>query len=282
MKDGLITLEYVNTVIKRRKRNIHKGDCGRILLIAGSLGMAGAAVLCGRGALRSGAGLVRIATLEEIFSIVQVGVPEATCVSRKSLNLDKLNYDAISAGPGLGEELEDADLIRKILQEYEGTFVLDADGLNQIAKNNMQEELKNSLCKVIITPHIGEAARLLSIDITNAKTMDRQELSTRLVEKTNAIVVLKGEGTIVATPEGNSYTNTTGNPGMATGGAGDVLTGIITSLSGQGLLPEDAAKAGVYLHGLAGDLGAQRFGEYGLIAGDIAEMTALAIKKILG
>ena len=282
MKDGLITLEYVNTVIKRRKRNIHKGDCGRILLIAGSLGMAGAAVLCGRGALRSGAGLVRIATLEEIFSIIQVGVPEATCVSRKSLNLDKMNYDSISAGPGLGEELEDADLIRKILQEYEGTFVLDADGLNQIAKNNMQEELKNSLCKVIITPHIGEAARLLSIDITNAKTMDRQELSTRLVEKTNAIVVLKGEGTIVATPEGNSYTNTTGNPGMATGGAGDVLTGIITSLSGQGLLPEDAAKAGVYLHGLAGDLGAQRFGEYGLIAGDIAEMTALAIKKILG
>lgn len=282
MKDGLITLEYVNTVIKRRKRNIHKGDCGRILLIAGSLGMAGAAVLCGRGALRSGAGLVRIATLEEIFSIIQVGVPEATCVSRKSLNLDKMNYDCISAGPGLGEELEDADLIRKILQEYEGTFVLDADGLNQIAKNNMQEELKNSLCKVIITPHIGEAARLLSIDITNAKTMDRQELSTRLVEKTNAIVVLKGEGTIVATPEGNSYTNTTGNPGMATGGAGDVLTGIITSLSGQGLLPEDAAKAGVYLHGLAGDLGAQRFGEYGLIAGDIAEMTALAIKKILG
>nr|WP_315023345.1 NAD(P)H-hydrate dehydratase [uncultured Aminipila sp.] len=282
MKDGLITLKYVNTVIKRRKRNIHKGDCGRILLIAGSLGMAGAAVLCGRGALRSGAGLVRIATLEELFPIIQVGVPEATCVSRRSLDLDKTKYDSISAGPGLGEELEDADLIRKILQEYEGTFVLDADALNQIAKNNMQEELKNSLCKVIITPHIGEAARLLSIDITNAKTMDRQELSRRLVEKTNAIVVLKGEGTIVATPEGNSYTNTTGNPGMATGGAGDVLTGIITSLSGQGLLPEDAAKAGVYLHGLAGDLGAQRFGEYGLIAGDIAEMTALAIKKILG
>lgn len=282
MKDGLITLEYVNTVIKRRKRNIHKGDCGRILLIAGSLGMAGAAILCGRGALRSGAGLVRIATLEELFPIIQVGVPEATCVSRRSLNLDDTKYDAISAGPGLGEELENADLIRKILHEYEGTFILDADGLNQIAINKMQEDLKKSLCKVIITPHLGEAARLLSIDISMAKMMDRQELASRLVEKTNAIVVLKGEGTIVATPEGNSYTNTTGNPGMATGGAGDVLTGIITSLSGQGILPEDAAKAGVYLHGLAGDLGAQHFGEYGLIAGDIAEMTALAIKKTLG
>lgn len=282
MKDGLITLEYVNTVIKRRKRNIHKGDCGRILLIAGSLGMAGAAILCGRGALRSGAGLVRIATLEELFPIIQVGVPEATCVSRRSLNLDDTKYDAISAGPGLGEELEDADLIRKILHEYEGTFILDADGLNQIAINKMQEDLKKSLCKVIITPHLGEAARLLSIDISMAKMMDRQDLASRLVEKTNAIVVLKGEGTIVATPEGNSYTNTTGNPGMATGGAGDVLTGIITSLSGQGILPEDAAKAGVYLHGLAGDLGAQHFGEYGLIAGDIAEMIALAIKKTLG
>lgn len=282
MKDGLITLEYVNTVIKRRNRNIHKGDCGRILLIAGSLGMAGAAVLCGRGALRSGAGLVQIAALEEIFSIIQVGVPEATCVSRESLNLDKPRYDAIGAGPGLGEESKNGNLIRKILQNYEGTFVLDADGLNQIALNHMQPDLRKSLCKVIITPHTGEAARLLGIDIAEAKAMDRGELSSCLVEKTNAVVVLKGEGTIVATPEGNSYTNTTGNPGMATGGAGDVLTGIITSLSGQGLLPEDAAKAGVYLHGLAGDLGAQHFGEFGLIAGDIAEMTALAIKKTLG
>lgn len=282
MKDGLITLEYVNNVIKRRKRNIHKGDCGKVLLIAGSLGMAGAAVLCGRGALRSGAGLVRISALEELFPIIQVALPEATCVSRKSLNWDKLEYNAIAAGPGLGEVLEDANLIRKILQEFQGTFVLDADGLNQIALNNMQGELRKSLCKVIITPHIGEAARLLSIDIAEAKAMDRQELSRHLVEKTNAIVVLKGEGTIVAMPGGNSYTNITGNPGMATGGAGDVLTGIIASLSGQGLLPEDAAKAGVYLHGLAGDLGVEHFGEYGLIAGDIAEMVALAIKKTIG
>lgn len=282
MKNGLITLEYVNTVIKRRNRNIHKGNCGKILLIAGALGMAGAAILCGRGALRSGAGLVKIATLEELFPIIQVGVPEATCVSRRSLNLDKQKFDAIAAGPGLGEDLQDANLIIKILKEYEGTLVLDADGLNQIAINNKQDELKNSFCKVIITPHIGEAARLLSIDIVKAKNMDRQELSKRLVDKTNAIVVLKGAGTIVAMPGGNSYTNTTGNPGMATGGSGDVLTGIITSLIGQGLVPEDAAKVGVYLHGLAGDIGVQRLGEYGLIAGDIADMTALAIKKTLG
>ncbi|MFV0516871.1 MAG: NAD(P)H-hydrate dehydratase [Aminipila sp.] len=282
MKNCLITLEFVNTVIKRRKRSIHKGDCGRILLIAGTLGMAGAAILSGKGALRSGAGLVSIATLDEIFPIIQVGVPEATCVSRRSLNLDKHRYDAIAIGPGLGEEAEDAEIIKKILEEYSGTLVLDADGLNLIAKNNMQSIMRNALCKVIITPHIGEAARLLSVEISELKNRDRLEVSKLLVEKTGAIVVLKGEGTIVATPQGNSYTNTTGNPGMATGGSGDVLTGIITSLAGQGLLPEDAAKAGVFIHGLAGDIGADKFGEYGLIAGDIPDMTALAIKQILG
>lgn len=281
MKNGLITDEYVNTVIKRRKRNIHKGDCGKILLIAGSKGMAGAAVLCAKGALRSGAGLVKISAPEEIFPIIQTGVTEATCVSRESLNLDRLSFDAVAAGPGLGEDKENGYLIKKILKEYEKTFVLDADGLNQISINHMQENLRCASCNVIITPHIGEAARLLNMSITEAKETDRQKLAELLVEATNAIVVLKGENTIVATTKGNSYTNTTGNPGMATGGSGDVLTGIITSLAGQGLLPEDAAKAGVYLHGLAGDMGAEHFGEYGLIAGDLPEMTALAIKRTL-
>lgn len=282
MKSGLITLDFVNTVIKRRERNIHKGDCGRILLIAGTLGMAGAAILCARGALRSGAGLVSIAAPVEIFPILQVGIPEATCVSRKSLNLDKLRYDAVAAGPGLGEEKENVELIKKILSEYEGTFVLDADGLNQIALNRMQAEVRNASCKVIMTPHMGEAARLMDIDLEHAKNTDRVSLAASLAEKTNAIVVLKGEGSIVATRWGASYTNTTGNPGMATGGSGDVLTGIITSLAGQGLSPVDAAKAGVYIHGMAGDIGSENVGEYGLIAGDIAEMTALAIKQILG
>ncbi|QIB69132.1 NAD(P)H-hydrate dehydratase [Aminipila butyrica] len=281
MKDGLITLEYVNTVIKRRDRSIHKGDCGRILLIAGSLGMAGAAVLCGRAALRSGAGLVQIAVPEELFPILQMGVPEATCVSRKSLNLDWQRYDAIAVGPGLGEDAEHGELIRRIAREYEGTLVLDADGLNQAARNHLQEDLRKARCSLIISPHIGEAARLLDMEVGQAGAWDRQELARLLVEKTNAIVVLKGAETIVATPEGTSYTNTTGNPGMATAGSGDVLTGIITSLSGQGLLPVDAAKAGVCLHGLAGDLGADRLGEYGLTAGDLTVMTALAMKKIL-
>lgn len=282
MKNGLITQEYVNTVIKRRTRDIHKGDCGRILLAVGSYGMAGAAVLCGRGALRSGAGLVTISAPEEIFPVLQIGVTEATCVSRTSHDWKRRGYDAIAAGPGMGEDERDADLIGDILKNYEGTFVLDADGLNHISRYKMQERLKKASCRVIITPHIGEAARLLDMTVSEAADMDRYSLAAALVEKTGAVTVLKGADTIVATPQGKSYTNTTGNPGMATGGAGDVLTGIIVSLAGQGLNPEDAAKAGVYLHGAAGDLGAERFGEYGLAAGDIADMTALAIKKILG
>lgn len=280
--NGLITQEYVNTVIKRRKRDIHKGDCGKVLLIAGSFGMAGAAVLCGRGALRSGAGLVQIAVPEELFTIIQASVPEATCIPRASLNTDFQQYNAIAVGPGLGEDSNNAELIKKILKNYDKTLVLDADGLNHISRSDLFEPLKNAACKVIITPHIGEAARLLQMTSFEAKQMERKKLAEELVQATNTIVVLKGENTIVAMPNGDSYTNTTGNPGMATGGSGDVLTGVITALAGQGLGPEHAAKAGVYIHGLAGDLGTESFGEYGLVAGDIASMCALAIKQILG
>lgn len=281
MKSCLINSDYVNTVIKRRKSDIHKGNCGRILLIAGSFGMAGAATLCGRGALRSGAGLVTFSVNEDIVSILQTGVTEATCVLRSSHNWNDRKYDAIAIGPGLGEDERDAELIKSILKDYEGTLVLDADGLNHIARNHMYEELRQASCSVIITPHIGEAARLLELSVGEVVQMDRDLVAKKLVKKTNAIVVLKGEGTIVATPDMESYINTTGNPGMATGGAGDVLTGIITSLAGQGLQPVDAAKAGVFLHGMAGDIGAEMLGEYGLLASDIAQMTALAIKKVL-
>lgn len=282
MKSCLINLEYVNTVVKRRNRDIHKGDCGRVLVIAGSVGMAGAAILCGRGALRSGAGLVTLGATEETFNILQTGIAEATCVLRTSHNWKDRGYDAIAIGPGLGDYEDDKKLIEDILKNYEGPVVLDADGLNHVARNHMQEDLKQAKAKVIITPHIGEAARLLDMDTKDVASMDREAVAMMLVEKTNAIVVLKGHGTVVATPNKMSYINTTGNPGMATGGSGDVLTGIIVALAGQGLRPEDAAKVGVFVHGLAGDLGAEQIGEYGLVAGDIAQLTALAFKKILG
>lgn len=281
-KAGLINLEYVNTVIKERPRDIHKGDCGRVLIIAGSVGMAGAAMLCARGALRAGAGLVRISAPEELYPILQVGVPEATCVSRDISTLDYMAADVIAIGPGLGDDEANGELLRTILENYKKTIVLDADGINTISREDLGQALKETEARVIMTPHPGEAARFLRYHGKSVDIADRQRTLQDLAECSGAICVLKGSGTLVAAADGQSYINTTGNPGMATGGSGDVLTGIIAALAGQGLEPEDCAKAGVFIHGMAGDIAAEQMGEAGVIAGDISAMTALALKRIIG
>jgi NAD(P)H-hydrate epimerase len=279
----IITMEYVKTVIMKRKRDIHKGDCGKVLVVAGSKGMAGAAVLCGKAALRAGAGLVRVAVDEELFPIIQTALPEATCVPRKLSNLGLDGYDAVAVGPGLGDDAGNDIIIEFILNECSKTVVLDADGLNSVARTGKAWDIRNSPAGVVITPHMAEAKRLvmsLRPDWEWPGAAGRAEIAGMLAEGTSAVAVLKGAGTIVASKECGSYTNTTGNPGMATGGSGDALTGIIAALAGQGLNPWDSAKAGVYIHGRAGDLAASKFGEFGLTAMDIAEMTALAIKEI--
>lgn len=281
-KTGLINLEYVNTVIKERPRDIHKGDCGKVLVIAGSVGMAGAAVLCARGALRAGAGLVRISAPEELYSILQVGVPEATCVPRERSLPELAACDAAAVGPGLGDDETNAGLIRGILENYDKTIVLDADGINAISRFDLGKSLKATKAQVILTPHPGEAARFLRYCGEDISGADRLRVAELLVRHSGAICVLKGSKTLVATRDGNSYINTTGNPGMATGGSGDVLTGIIAALAGQGHSPETCAKAGVFLHGMAGDLCAESLGETGMTSLDLANMTALAFKNIIG
>ena len=278
----LIDLEYVNTVIKERPRDIHKGDCGRVLVIAGSVGMAGAAMLCARGALRAGAGLVRISAPEELYPILQVGVPEATCVSRDISRLDYMAHDVIAIGPGLGDDAGNGEIIRTILENYKKTVVLDADGINTIVRADLGQALMNTEAQVIMTPHPGEAKRFLEYFGLDVNTKDREKTINDLVVCSNAICVLKGSGTLVAAPHEKSYINTTGNPGMATGGSGDVLTGIIAALAGQGIKPVDAARAGVFIHGMAGDISAEQMGETGMTAMDIANNTALAFKQIIG
>lgn len=278
----LINLEYVNTVIKERPRDIHKGDCGRVLVIAGSVGMAGAAMLCARGALRSGAGLVRISAPEELYPILQVGVPEATCVSRDISRLDYMANDVIAIGPGLGDDDSNGEIIRTILENYKKTIVLDADGINTIVRADLGQALMNTEAKVIMTPHPGEAKRFLEYFGLDVNTENREKTVDDLVVCSNATCILKGSGTLVAAPHEKSYINTTGNPGMATGGSGDVLTGIIAALAGQGTEPVDAARAGVFIHGMAGDISAQQMGEIGMTAMDIANNTALAFKRIIG
>ncbi len=281
-KPGLIDEAFVNTFIKKRDKELHKGKCGRVLVIAGSKGMAGAAVLSARGALRSGAGLVRISVPEELFPILQTGVPEATCVSR-SLPPDRLEeYQAIVIGPGLGDELSNVPIIKTVFNSNCPAIVLDADGLNLLAGDDeLKEAARQTAGRLIITPHPGEAARLLGCAVAEVNA-DRVEAVCRLTEQTGAVAVLKGAGTLVATQNRQTYINTTGNPGMATGGSGDVLSGIIGALAGQGLSCLAATACGVYIHGSAGDMAARALGEYGITASDIAAMTGLAIQKITG
>ncbi len=272
----LITKEYVNNIIRQRPQDIHKGQCGRVLIIAGSKAMTGAAVLCARGALRSGAGLVYVSLPSEVFPVVQISVPEAICVLR-SPETDFGMYDAVAVGPGIGVDAENKALIRKILKEYRKTLVIDADGLNTVASADLFEDMRTSSADIVITPHMGEAARLLG-----TMPSDREEIAQNLSALTGATAVLKGAGTVVASAGEKSYINTTGNPGMATAGSGDTLTGIIASLSAQGYSGFDAAACGVYIHGLAGDMAADATGQWGITASDIAEFTPRAIKSIIG
>ena len=160
----LIDGDLVNTFIKKRDRELHKGDCGRVLVIAGKEGMAGAAVLSARGALRAGAGLVRISAQKEIYPILQIGVPEATCISRTLLPEELNGYQAVVMGPGLGDEDKHADLIENVFQAYEGPLVLDADGLNLLARNMDWLKLRAER-PLILTPHPGEGGRLLGLAV---------------------------------------------------------------------------------------------------------------------
>lgn len=285
-KTGLITREYVNTVIKKRPRDIHKGKCGRVLIIAGSAGMAGAAVLAARGALKSGAGLVSAAVLRELFPILQAAVPQATCmdVSEGFSNRSFDIYGAIAAGPGLGVDKRSYLLTEEILRKYEGTVILDADALNSLcAFDEGLQALKKRTAPVILTPHSGEADRLLSaLHEPQLEELGRIAAAETLSRGTGSVVLLKGADTVVTSENGGTYINTTGNPGMATGGSGDVLTGVITAIAASGADAIDAAKAGAFMHGLAGDIAAREYGQWGMTSVEIADALPAAFKKIVG
>ena len=261
---------------KRRKRDANKGDFGRLLIVAGSKGMAGAAILCAKGAIRAGVGLVNCFVPNEIIPIVQGGVPEATCLKKTPSPKELATYDAIAIGPGLGVGIAAQRAVAYVTENYGGKLILDADALNVIAGTNIELDEDT-----IITPHPGEAARLLGT--TTEVVQARREASAAfLAEKLGCIAVLKGAGTLVSItdPVMKLFVNTTGNPGMATGGSGDVLTGVIASLAAQGMDPLTAARAGVYIHGFAGDLVAKEIGEDGLVAGDLPEAIGRTIKYL--
>jgi len=281
IKSHLIDMEYVLRLLPKRRNDSNKGTYGKVLVVAGSRGMTGAASLTGLSALRSGAGLVYMAaplSLVPIFAgtlIEAVAIPfedgNKGCLGRESIPgiLKQLeNVDVAAVGPGLSAGDEIAEVVYNIVKNSQVPIVLDADGINVLAKD--VSVLKGLKSQMVITPHPGEMARLLGASVKEVQD-DRVNVARTFSKQWGVITVLKGSRTIIASPEGDIYINTTGNPGMATGGSGDVLTGIIAGFIGQGLKPLDASIAGVYLHGLCGDRIAARKGEYGLIAGDLAQ-----------
>lgn len=263
------------TILKIRDNKSHKGDFGKVLVVAGSVGMAGAAMLCGKAAVKSGAGIVRFAVPAELFHILQIGVPEAICLERNFDEIDIHQYEAITLGSGIGLNKSNIPVIKKVLNEYAGKLVLDADGLNCVMKYSLYGNLRQSRADIILTPHLGEAARLLEVESIDVK--DREKSAREIQEVFGKTVVMKGANTLVVDKQ-RIYVNDTGNPGMATAGSGDVLSGIIAALAAQGYDGYTAAKIGVYVHGLAGDLCEKEIGQIGMTAMDIVEKVPMAFK----
>ncbi|MFA4905442.1 MAG: NAD(P)H-hydrate dehydratase [Candidatus Margulisiibacteriota bacterium] len=260
--------------LPKRKPNTHKGDYGKVFILAGSEGMLGAAILCSRGALRVGAGLVYLEVPEKSKEAVNLATPEVVMATRDTA----LKCSALAVGPGLGWRRTAArDLLFKLNDDrITCPVVLDADGL--MAFVNDIGSLQKLNLNLILTPHPGEMGRLLNRRSEEIQK-NREKVAGEAAKLFNCVVVLKGNRTLIADNTGKIATNETGNPGMATAGMGDVLTGMIAGLAGQGWSPFEAAVTGVHLHGLAGDLAAKEKGEYGMIASDLVEMIPAAILK---
>lgn len=276
----MVTEEDIAEVFQPRDKFSHKGTYGHAMLIAGSKGKMGAALLAARSCLRSGAGLLTVHIPQRGEVIVQTAFPEAM------ISLDPhqdyfttvpeiATYSAIGLGPGLGQHLESAAALERLLQTTDKPVVLDADALNLIASN---KDLLNRIPeRSILTPHPKEFDRIAG---ESNSMFERLKKAQVFAQDHKLCIVLKGTYTAICTPGGNVYFNSSGNPGMATAGSGDVLTGIILGLLTQGAEPETAAVSGVFLHGTAGDLAAVYRSEESMIAGDITDMLGKAFKQI--
>jgi hydroxyethylthiazole kinase-like uncharacterized protein yjeF len=302
----LLRKNDVTTLIPERRKYSHKGDYGHVLIVAGSRGKTGAALMAARACLRSGAGLVTIGVPESLSGIFQSRVTEemtlilpdkgdGTLAGRASnLILDFLNEsaDLLAIGPGIGISAETKKLMKILIKNSSTPMVIDADGIKSI-KGERDVFLK-AKAPIILTPHPGEMSRLLNpppplfakggqggITLT-IQDIEKDRINTAIffAKETGTYIVLKGVPTIVATPEGRAFINSTGNPGMATGGTGDVLTGMISGFLSQGVNPLQASILGVYMHGLAGDLAASEKGRHPMLATDIIDKISAAFYSL--
>lgn len=280
-----------NKAVFNRPDDSNKGTLGSLLCICGSYGMAGAAIMAGKAALRCGIGLLKIAVPKSIYPVCATNILESVYYPLEetsngvisSKNTDFLlemceKSSAVVMGCGLSVCDDTKNLVQSVITNCEKPLVIDADALNCIC--NKPEILKNLKAPAIITPHPGEMARLLH---STPKTVNsnRENTAIDFAKKFGVVTVLKGEGTIIASPDGEVYINHTGNSGMATGGSGDVLSGIIGSLLAQGASPINAAAAGVFLHGTIGDLAAEKLGKISMLPTDMIDMIPTAYLKLM-
>ncbi len=267
-----------------RTADSHKGDYGRLLTVCGSYGMAGAAVLCARAALRSGVGLLTVAVPRSVYPLMAAAVPEAVFlplpetakgqVAKEAIPLlldAATKSTAVVVGCGLGTGPSVRAVVKALLREVACPLILDADGINAVTPHTLVEG--THLAPRILTPHPGEMARLLGTDVP-AVQANRRELAATFAVQYDAVLALKGHHTLVAAPDGRGAVCPTGNPGMATGGSGDVLAGVIGALAAQGMPPYEAAMCGVYLHGLAGDRAAAKRSQHSMLPSDIVDALA--------
>ena len=286
LESRIATVDAASLTLPRRAPDAHKGDFGRDLIIAGSVGFTGAPVLAANAASRAGAGLVCLGVPEEIYAITAVKCSEVMPfpLPGKDGMLSAAAFDALGdrlraadvvlAGPGLGRSEDCRTFIFRLVESCRVPLILDADGINALTGNI--DILHRAECPVILTPHDGEFARL-----GGGGEGDRLTRARTFAEKYGCILILKGHGTITALPDGSAVINTTGGPALAKGGSGDVLAGILAGFIGQGFPLDDAAAAAVYVHGLAGDRCAGRLGEYSVTADDMTEAIPWAIKSLM-
>ena len=273
--------EQVLSILPDRAADAHKGDFGKILLLCGSKGYTGAAYLAAMGALRSGAGLVFLGVPESIYAIEAIKLNEAIVFSLPEED-GKLSADAVPAilerlpkmdavliGPGLGQSNGVLQVVKAILEQADCPVVLDADGINLIAAH--KDIVRGRTNPTILTPHAGEFGRL------GGNPEERTVAAEAMAKDLGCILLLKGHHTVI-TDGGTTYINTTGNPGMAVGGSGDMLAGIITALLGQGIAPLEAAACGAWLHGAAGDICAAEIGQYGMLPTDMLNVLPRLLK----
>ncbi len=284
-----LTEDEAKKLLPKRKPRSNKGTFGKLLVVAGSEKMPGAAFLAGKAAYRAGVGLVYSGIVYHRRKVFQMLLPEAICLpmddyegcvyreSYEAIEENIGNMSAIAVGPGLGSGKYVKDFVEKLLSEAKCTVVIDADGLNAISKN--PDVLRKTAKTPVITPHPGEMSRLTGLSIGEILA-DPVETARKFAINYNVIVVLKDARTIIAAPNGSVHINVTGNNAMAKGGSGDVLTGIISAFVAEGMEPYHAAVLGVYVHGKAGDMAAKDLGHFGVLARDLTEYTAKVLKEM--